>query len=240
MATNDCNKTKPCGCEDQPYASLPPCNPIDCPDPIVCSEINNAQCIIYTGPNLQCGSEDVVSQNSSMNQVIEDIINYFCNLTPSVPTTVVEGGTDIEVTSEVVDDVTTYTVNYIGSPIVYYGYGEGEVAVSLLTYPLWDVLPALSHGDLAYTVSEAGLYKVTLDIEWAQEDEFANALVGISVNGADPLASPFSQSLMLLNMSKTFHFILTGISAGDELRVVFRGNPSGVVLVNRIKMIIEK
>ena len=78
MATNDCNKTKPCGCEDQPYASLPPCNPIDCPDPIVCSEINNAQCIIYTGPDIVCGDDVVVQTNTNLSQAFVNLVNYVC------------------------------------------------------------------------------------------------------------------------------------------------------------------
>jgi hypothetical protein len=78
MATNDCNKTKPCGCEDQPYASLPPCNPIGCPDPNPCSEVSNANCVIYTGPDIICGEDTVVETGATMSEALASIVAYFC------------------------------------------------------------------------------------------------------------------------------------------------------------------
>jgi len=78
MATKDCNKTKPCGCEDQPYASLPPCNPIDCPDPNPCSEVSNANCVIYTGPAIMCGDDVVIPSNTSISEAFQLLIEYAC------------------------------------------------------------------------------------------------------------------------------------------------------------------
>lgn len=79
MATSNTNcKNKPCGCEDQPYTSLPPCNPIDCPETNPCSEVIDAQCVIYTGPDITCNQQVVVSSGSTMAEALTAIVNYFC------------------------------------------------------------------------------------------------------------------------------------------------------------------
>jgi hypothetical protein len=49
------NKCKNCGCEDA-LVTLPPCpTPAGCPDPEPCSEVFNAECVIYTGDVLTPG-----------------------------------------------------------------------------------------------------------------------------------------------------------------------------------------
>ncbi len=68
-----------CGCKDTYLTTPPPCpTPADCPDPQPCAEVFDAQCIVYTGPDLECGTDVVVSQNSSVSAALEDIITYFC------------------------------------------------------------------------------------------------------------------------------------------------------------------
>lgn len=109
MATNDCNKAKPCGCEDEPLMSLPPCNPIDCPDPIPCSEVINSDCVIYTGPNITCDQDTVVATGDTVAEALNDIVDYFCDNSGAL--TVVAAGDNIQVTSNTVGNVTTYTVN---------------------------------------------------------------------------------------------------------------------------------
>jgi len=96
MATNDCNKTKPCGCEDEPIVSLPPCNPIDCPDPIPCSEVINADCVVYTGTNITCGQSTVVATNSTGSSALQDIVDYFCTLNAALQVQITELTQQIE------------------------------------------------------------------------------------------------------------------------------------------------
>jgi len=73
-----CSKIS-CGCKDTYLTTPPPCpTPADCPDPQPCAEVFDAQCIVYTGPDLECGTDVVVSQNSSVSAALEDIITYFC------------------------------------------------------------------------------------------------------------------------------------------------------------------
>lgn len=92
-----------------------PCpTPIGCLTPEPCSEVLDAQCIVYTGPDLQCGLDDVVLTNTSLNLALEDIISYFCNLASLVPITVVEAGDGIDVQEDTVGTTTTYTVSSTG------------------------------------------------------------------------------------------------------------------------------
>lgn len=117
MTSKTCGHLAKCGCESY-LTTPPPCpTPQDCPERQPCSEVFDAECIVYTGPNLQCGLEDVVTQNSSINQALEDVIGYFCTAVSLVPVTVVEAGDNIEVTSETVGTTTTYTVSAIPSVI---------------------------------------------------------------------------------------------------------------------------
>lgn len=79
MATsnNGC-KGKPCGCEDTPLTTPAPCVPLECPDPYPCSEVMNAECVVYTGPDITCGQDVVVPSGSTMSEALEAIVAYFC------------------------------------------------------------------------------------------------------------------------------------------------------------------
>ena len=72
---NTCIK---CGCEDA-YPSLPPCpTPVDCPNPQPCAEFFDAQCVRYTLPDIMCGLNIVVAQDSSIAEALESIVLFFC------------------------------------------------------------------------------------------------------------------------------------------------------------------
>jgi hypothetical protein len=72
---NTCIK---CGCDDA-YPSLPPCpTPIDCPNPQPCAEFFDAQCVRYTLPDIMCGLNIVVAQDSSIAEALESIVLFFC------------------------------------------------------------------------------------------------------------------------------------------------------------------
>jgi hypothetical protein len=77
MSTNNC-KSRPCGCEDAPLVSPAPCNPIDCPTPYPCSEVMDAQCVIYSGPDIECNGDTVVASGSTMAEALASIVEYFC------------------------------------------------------------------------------------------------------------------------------------------------------------------
>lgn len=78
MATTN-NKCKKCGCEDSFMTSPAPCpTPIGCPNPEPCSEVLDAQCVIYTGENIICNNDVVVPTNTSMADALKLIVDYFC------------------------------------------------------------------------------------------------------------------------------------------------------------------
>jgi hypothetical protein len=101
-----------CGCKDSYLTTPPPCpTPADCPERQPCSEVFPAECIIYTGPDLECNENIVIAQNTAVAQALEDLVGYICNVEDSIPVTVVEAGDGIEVTSTTVGTTTTYTVS---------------------------------------------------------------------------------------------------------------------------------
>ncbi len=115
MATNcvscGCNN-QTCGCNNSYLTTPPPCpTPTDCPDRQPCSEVFDAECIVYTGPDLECGNDTVIAQNTAVSLALEDIVGYFCNLASLTPITIVEAGDGIDVTSTTVGTTTTYTVS---------------------------------------------------------------------------------------------------------------------------------
>jgi hypothetical protein len=100
-----------CGCNNSYLTTPPPCpTPTDCPDRQPCSEVFDAECIVYTGPDLECGDDTVIAQNTAINLALEDIVGYFCNLASLVPITIVAAGNGIDVTPVTVGTTTTYTV----------------------------------------------------------------------------------------------------------------------------------
>lgn len=104
MATN-CGNQINCGCQDS-FLTTPPAVPTPgaCPEAQPCSEVFDAQCVIYTGEDIVCLEDIVVEQNTSVSDALNDIVDYFCNppapvsitanngLTMSTPTNVRLGG----------------------------------------------------------------------------------------------------------------------------------------------------
>ena len=72
------NKCQNCGCDDA-LVTLPPCpTPAGCPDPEPCSEVFDAQCIIYTGADIECGNDIVVTTDTNVATALNEITTYFC------------------------------------------------------------------------------------------------------------------------------------------------------------------
>jgi hypothetical protein len=79
--TTTTNKCKKCGCQDSFMPSPAPCpTPIGCPNPEPCSEVIDAQCVIYTGANILCDTDVVVTTNDTVAEALESIVDYVCNL----------------------------------------------------------------------------------------------------------------------------------------------------------------
>lgn len=97
MATNNCTNcgcTKPkCGCQDTMLTTPAPCpTPVGCPDPEPCSEVFDAQCVIYTGDSILCAQDVVVTTSSNVADALNDIVDYICQELP-VNVTLTDAGT---------------------------------------------------------------------------------------------------------------------------------------------------
>jgi len=82
MATSNCNNCgcKKCGCQDDFLTTPPACpTPIGCPTPEPCSEVINAECIVYTGLDIECDDDIVVETDTTLADALVDIVTYFCN-----------------------------------------------------------------------------------------------------------------------------------------------------------------
>jgi hypothetical protein len=72
------NKCKNCGCEDA-LVTLPPCpTPGGCPDPEPCSEVFDAQCVIYTGNDIPCDETVVIPSGNNISQALANLNEYYC------------------------------------------------------------------------------------------------------------------------------------------------------------------
>jgi hypothetical protein len=73
------NKCKNCGCEDA-LVTLPPCpTPGGCPDPEPCSEVFDAQCVVYTGDDIPCNETVVIPNGTSIADSLSNLNEYYCN-----------------------------------------------------------------------------------------------------------------------------------------------------------------
>jgi len=66
-----------CGCGPaipEPCITPPPV----CLDPQPCTEIINAECVIYTGPAITCNFSPVIPANSSIAEALDSIVEYLC------------------------------------------------------------------------------------------------------------------------------------------------------------------
>ena len=117
---------------------------------------------------------------------------------------------------------------------------QAETFVGIGSYPNWAEIPTSGYQNLKYTTTQSGIYKITVDLGVGPEDPAGRAHIGISKDGVDPGISLFEQYEIIPNLnSHTFHFIVT-VGTGVELKVVFKGNIAGTILVDSAKMIVEK
>ena len=72
-----------CGCKDSFLTTPAPCpTPDGCPDPQPCSEVFDAQCIVYTGDPIICGEDVVVPTNTNLAVALNLISTYYCSKIP--------------------------------------------------------------------------------------------------------------------------------------------------------------
>ena len=83
MSCTVCGNTcgQKCGCETG-LVTPPSNNPQNCPSPNPCSETFDADCIIYTGENIVCNDQTIVTTNDTVAEALNNISSYFCDVTP--------------------------------------------------------------------------------------------------------------------------------------------------------------
>ena len=78
-----CKSETPCGCKDTAL-TMPPnfiTDPTICPDPNPCSEIFDAQCICYSGDELECdGWLWTIEPGTNVQTVIQTLFNALCEV----------------------------------------------------------------------------------------------------------------------------------------------------------------
>lgn len=83
------NTCKKCGCQDQALTTpIVYPTPAPCPTPEPCSEAFDSQCVYYTGDNIMCDGDIVVSKDDNIETALNDIVDYFCASIPPAPTPV--------------------------------------------------------------------------------------------------------------------------------------------------------
>jgi hypothetical protein len=136
MATNTCTSCgcKKCGCADNALISPAPCpTPAGCPDPIACSEYFDAECIVYSGADIECIDQVVVATNTNLADALNDLITFFCEFItePDLGSVVEVCDTNDYLTLTSVTNpstgVTTYTVCFDPTqlPVVELASGTG-------------------------------------------------------------------------------------------------------------------
>ena len=136
-SNNGC-KNKPCGCEDTPLTSPAPCNPVGCPEPYPCTEVLNAECVVYTDEDITCNQDVVVSQDMNLAEAIQAITTYFCNSSGTIASDILcgqdvvvdAGSTLAEAIQAVVDYFCSNTVDTGWVDLEGFAYYQGSTASS--------------------------------------------------------------------------------------------------------------
>ncbi len=106
MATNNCGT--PCGCTDT-YVVTPPCPP-------TCPEVVNAQCVVYTGTDILCNTQTIVSRYEQLDSILANLVSFVCaapkkyvtetNLVNNTATTITHNLGNVAVLIQLVDITT--------------------------------------------------------------------------------------------------------------------------------------
>jgi hypothetical protein len=75
-----------------------PC--IDCATPVCstpqpCTEITDAQCTIYTGDNIKCGTDVVITKNDKVSDALSKVVTYFCQKQGLITTDAISCGNTV-------------------------------------------------------------------------------------------------------------------------------------------------
>ncbi len=170
MATNKCKK---CGCEDSFMPSPAPCpTPQGCPEPEPCSEVLDSQCVIYSGENIICDTDVLVTTNDSVAKAIQSIIDYFCASSSQI----------ITITSFRAVTAFPQNINSITPSLVNSFIGNGDTITGLaVNYQLVDNVTTTQYVPLTgqWTCPQTGKYDINYNIYLSAP----NSVTGPGQNG---------------------------------------------------------
>jgi hypothetical protein len=261
MATNTCTSCgcKKCGCSDNALTSPAPCpTPAGCPDPIACSEYFDAECIVYSGLDIECIDQVVVETNTNLADALNDLITFFCeyitgpdlgsvvevcdtndylDLTSEtnpltgvttyticfdptqLPVVTLASGTGINVTSNVVGNTTTYTVNASAKEFFYDDHVQ-SINLNTVATPSVYSFPNVSYSALTYTNPSLVTknYKVWVSYNSITVPLSANSSnIGNWVDGAIIKTVGAIDTVMFQSLGQTFlsGSLMDGPNVGD-------------------------
>jgi hypothetical protein len=247
-----CNKIS-CGCKDTYLTTPPPCpTPVDCPEAQPCSEVFDAQCIIYTGENILCEEDIVVTQNNTVAQglvsivnyfcekvplltagvqcieqpigfispegtpfteAIQDVVDYFCDALANVPLVEVVAGDNIIVTSNIVGNLTTYTVNGLET-IVEAGANVSVVPVVVGNTTTYTVSAINTGGLPPWTSVGAGVFFVPVSLTLTINTRVVYTIQGATyVEYSLPNNPVFGTEIEFVHRSTSDFYINPGLPA---------------------------
>lgn len=234
-----CNKID-CGCKDTYLTTPPPCpTPEDCPDAQPCSEVFDAECIIYNGTPLTCAETTIVSTGESVASALDSIIDYFCSTTGT--DTIVAAGANVLVTSSTVGNTTTYTVNgkeaivaagnnitvtsiTSGQDTTYTVNGKETIVTAGAGISVFGIIDPVT-GDTTYNISATGGCPMTVAIA---SSTLAPRSIGATVTGG---TAPYTYTWEMADLiTGTVQSMITLMPTAFPNVVQPTGNPA---IVNR-------
>lgn len=148
--------------------------------------------------------------------------------------TKLESGTT-ESNSEGCNDCEEQSSNFIG--LVYNTSGVGNVTLnsSYATYS------AIQTYNLKYKTKTKGTYKITLDIDFTgNSSPLEKFSVGISVDSQQPATGVFNQDEIKVDGNNKVIQFLMNVDKGANLLPMFKKAPTVNVIIEKVKLIIEK
>jgi len=161
-----------------------------CPTPQPCTEITDAKCIIYTNAEIKCGTDVVVTLNSTLATALNQIVNYFCQqfVTLDVPEDIIYDG-DVIVTAgtSVVDAFQTvidFILNYPNS----YVSGSGNTNFLPKWTPNGTTLGNSQIKDDGTTAGIGSFFGSPI-YKWSVLSNLANLFMNQEINSSIPIAA---------------------------------------------------
>lgn len=89
------------GCVGNSAPVMPPQNTTgpDCSQNNPCSSVSLADCVIYNGDDIDCGTDTVVAKGSTVAQALRNIVAYFCSRLSVLFPIDIQGAGNVTVTS---------------------------------------------------------------------------------------------------------------------------------------------